>query len=117
MFTMEKPINLLWTSGWDSTFRLLELLLVHKRYIQPYYVIDRTRKSLEFELKAMEKIKSLVFKKDPQTKRLLQSTVFKELPEIKPNIIISEQYKRLAAIEHLGIQYEWLPRFAEEMKI
>lgn len=111
---MNTPVNLLWTSGSDSTFRLLELLLIQKRPVQPYYIMDRTRKSLDFEIKAMENIKELVFRKYPDTKKLLRPTIFKELQEIKPDERISYQYKRLADIDHLGKQYEWLPKFAEQ---
>lgn len=111
---MHKPINLLWTSGSDSTFRLLEALLMQKRPVQPYYIMDRTRKSLDFEIEAMKKIKRLIFEKDPSTKTLLQPTIFKELQDIKPNEKISQQYKKLVAIDHLGKQYEWLPTFAEQ---
>jgi muconolactone delta-isomerase len=114
---MEKPVNLLWTSGADSTFRLLELLLIQKREVQPYYIVDRQRKSFNLEKKAMEKIKQLIFKKDPNAKRLIRPTIFQELDEIKPNPFISEQYKRLASIDHLGAQYEWLPKFAEDAKL
>ena len=31
---------LLWTGGWDSTFRLLSLLLREQREVQPYYILD-----------------------------------------------------------------------------
>src|SRR5687768_6748698 len=109
---MKKPVNLLWTSGADSTFRLMELLLIQKRIVQPYYIIDRTRRSLDFEINAMERIKQQVLKKDPETKKLLLPTIYKELSQIKPYPGITAMYKRLAAIDHLGVQYEWLPRFA-----
>ena len=111
---MNKPINLLWTGGSDSTFELLHLLLIKKRSVQPYYILDRRRKSLDLEIKTMDKIKQLIFLKDPSTEKLLLPTIFKELNEIKYNERISNQYKRLAQIEHLGKQYEWLPQFAEQ---
>src|SRR5690606_13578695 len=34
------PVNLLWTGGWDSTFRLLSLVVQQHRCVQPYYVLD-----------------------------------------------------------------------------
>src|SRR5688572_33020809 len=37
------PVALLWTGGWDSTFRLLMLLLVERRAVQSYYIVDRLR--------------------------------------------------------------------------
>ena len=35
---VDSPRRLLWTGGWDSTYRLLDLLLVQKQHVQPYYV-------------------------------------------------------------------------------
>ncbi len=95
---IHKPVNLLWTSGWDSTFRLLDLLLVQKRPVQPYYVIDPGRRSLQFELAALDKIRALVFEKDPQTKQLLLPTIYKKIPDIAPNEALTQQYKKLAAL-------------------
>ena len=39
------PVQILWTGGWDSTFRLLQLLLELKLEVIPHYVIDDTRES------------------------------------------------------------------------
>lgn len=114
---MEKPANLLWTSGWESTYRLLDLVLTQQRSVQPYYIISRSRKSCEIEIETMDKIKQLVFKRAPEAKNLILPTIFKERSEISSNEFISNQYKRLAGIYHLGDQYEYLARFAEEAGI
>ena len=37
-----RAVKLLWTGGWDSTFRLLQLLLLYEKKVQPYYIIDPT---------------------------------------------------------------------------
>ncbi|MDO1449468.1 hypothetical protein Q0590_24545 [Rhodocytophaga aerolata] len=114
---MEKPVNLFWTSGWDSTFRLLDLLLVQQRTVQPFYVKDHLRKSLHMEIQTMEKLTGMIFKKAPHTKQLLLPTKFKDLKGIKPNEQIQQQYARLKSVRHLGAQYEWLACFAEEEKL
>jgi hypothetical protein len=114
---MQKPANLLWTSGWESTYRLLDLVLIQKRPVQPFYIISRSRKSCEIEMQTMEKIKALLFYKSPEAKKLVLPTVYKERSEIKPNECITDQYKRLAGNFHLGDQYEYLARFAEEAGI
>lgn len=111
---METPVNLLWTSGWDSTFRLLELLVVQQRPVQPYYVIDRTRKSFTVELQTMEKLKKMTFSKFPHARKLLLPTIVQELEDISPNKELTECYTRLAARKRLGAQYEWLARFAKQ---
>ena len=50
----KKIVNLLWTGGWDSTFRLCQLILVKRKNVQPYYIIDNKRKSLQKELITMD---------------------------------------------------------------
>ncbi|MCV2490722.1 hypothetical protein OF117_15285 [Geodermatophilus sp. YIM 151500] len=51
-------VELLWTGGWDSTFRLLQLLLVERRAVQPIYVVDPGRRSTRHELRAMAAIRA-----------------------------------------------------------
>lgn len=114
---MDKPVNLLWTSGWDSTFRLLSLVLIQQKTVQPFYVKDHQRASLEMEIKTMDKIKEMVFKKAPQAKNLILPTIYKDRREIKPDEAINAQYKRLLAMNPLGDQYEWLARYAEQAGI
>ena len=67
--------RLFFTGGWDSTFRLLELLLVEKRPVQPIYVIDPDRWSLQEEQKAMADIKTTVVERFPETADLLKPTM------------------------------------------
>ena len=70
-----KPINILWTSGWDSTFQLLNLLLVEKKQVQPYYIMFSQRKSLRRELQAIEEIKIKLFDLYPESEKLLLPTI------------------------------------------
>lgn len=114
---MKELVNLLWTGGWDSTFRLLYVLLVQKKTVQPYYVISSVRKSSEQEMQTMDKIKTLLFQKFPESKPLLLPTVYKKVGDIKVDDAITQQYKRLAAAQHLGNQYDFLARFADEAGI
>jgi hypothetical protein len=110
-------INLFWTGGWDSTFRLLYLLLVEGKKVRPYYILDTERESTIFELKAREAIKDNLFKKYPETKKLLLPTIIVLKTDIKPNETVTSKYQRLASAAHIGIQYEWLSRFAHEFRL
>jgi hypothetical protein len=114
---MEKAVNLLWTSGWDSTYRLLELLLVHEKPVQPYYLFDRNRQSYELEVKAMDNIKALLFKKSPKAEKLMRPTIYKEVSKIKPNAHISGQFQEILKLKRNGTQYEWLARYADEIGV
>ncbi len=48
-------VTLLWSGGWDGTFRLLQLAS-EPICIQPIYVIDENRGSTEYERESMRKI-------------------------------------------------------------
>ncbi|WP_242927498.1 7-cyano-7-deazaguanine synthase [Pontibacter vulgaris] len=114
---MSKPVNMLWTSGWDSTFRLLQLLLLEKKEVQTYYIIDNNRKSTPVELKTMEKIRRLVKSNWPAEAKLMLPTKIVKKESIQPNDTITQQYWRMATKERLGIQYEWIARMAAEFGI
>jgi hypothetical protein len=56
-------VNLFWTGGYDSTFRLLQLVLIENKCVNPIYLnfdgldgINIRRKNVQYELNAMEKI-------------------------------------------------------------
>jgi 7-cyano-7-deazaguanine synthase in queuosine biosynthesis len=80
-----KPINLLWSGGWDSTFRLLQILLLEKKPIRPFYIIDPSRKSLSLEFCAMSEIKKILKAEHPETNALLSQTEFYNKIDIKYN--------------------------------
>ena len=107
-------VNLLWTGGLDSTFRLLEALLIEKRVVKPYYMLDTARFSLRNEIKAMSKIKNLLFEKHPFTKELLMPIEYVDVDDIKTDQTIQKAFKELSSIRHLGIQYRWLAEFCVE---
>ena len=66
MMNEGRVINIFWTGGLDSTFRVVELSRCPCT-IQPYYVVIGKRKSLHCELKAIKTI-SQILRKDKRTK-------------------------------------------------
>ena len=115
---MESTTNLLWTGGWDSTFRLLWLLVVLKRAVRPYYLIDTDRISAGEEIKTIEKIREMIFRKYPDARGLLLLVKFRLVSEIKPDQGITDRFNALRSIDsELGGQYEWLARFAAQSRI
>jgi hypothetical protein len=107
------PVKILWTGGWDSTFQLLELLLVQKSEVIPYYLIEEERRSTRLELLTMKKIKAMVRAYDPQTEKLLAPTRIYALGDIPPNPKVTEAFERIKAGQFMGRQYDWLARFCE----
>src|SRR4249919_454123 len=66
--------RLFWTGGWDSTYRLLWLLLVEGRHVEPIYLVDETRRSLHVERRTMQHLRERLAEIDPQTRNLLLPT-------------------------------------------
>nr|WP_288836314.1 7-cyano-7-deazaguanine synthase [uncultured Flavobacterium sp.] len=102
--------QLLWTSGWDSTFRLLQIILIEKKSVQPIYVIDKTRKSLTVELKGIEKILKKIKELHPEAyQRILPVWYVDEVLTINDKIKESASY--INSFIRLGSQYSWLAQF------
>ncbi len=111
------PINLLWTGGWDSTFRLLYLLIVERKPVQPIYIVDSERPSTSYEIRAMESIRKEVLKLYPASISLFLTTIFDKKDQIRPNPDITEQYQLIKSKVRIGIQYDWLARYAIQKNI
>lgn len=114
---MVAPSNVLWTSGWDSTYRVAELVLVQEKEVQPWYVVDSARRSTRVELNEIKRIRAALIKKDPAVEKRLRELrlIYKE--DIPLEGTLSEGYKRLADRSHLGSQYDWLARLAKSENV
>ena len=109
--------NVLWTGGWDSTFRVLDLVLNKKEEVQPYYVIDKERPSVPFEIKAMDKIREMVAEKDSNVANLIRDYIMIEIDKIPENEKVTCSYNNLRSMTHLGNQYDFLARYVCSMDI
>lgn len=108
-----KPIDLLWTSGWDSTFRIADLVIRQARTVQPWYVRDDNRRSTGRELSTMQEIRTAIADIDPSAgTRILPLREFSR-ETIPADAEITSNYRRLAQESHLGNQYDWLARLAK----
>jgi hypothetical protein len=110
-------VHLLWTGGWDSTFQLLLLLLIHRQEVIPIYLIDAERRSTGMEIRTMKRIKDLILSEYPNTSELFKPTRFYSMADIAPDMEISDAFQAVLDKNFLGSQYEWLPRFCKEKKI
>lgn len=111
-------VNLLWTGGWDSTFRLLQLSL-SKIEIQPYYFIDKGRKSRDIEIRKMKLILEKI-RKNKMFKANINEIIFikvKDVLENMKNEEISTIYKELKEKYKLGSQYEWISLYCNYKNI
>lgn len=111
-------VNILWTGGLDSTFRVIELMTVlpDGYTIQPYYIFDEHRKSSSYEIRAMKEITELANSK-ANNSVIIKPLIITKKSEIPMASDISVAYERLRHKYNLGGQYDWLARFAESSKI
>lgn len=114
---MERPVRLLWTGGWDSTFRLMMLVLVHEQPVQPYYLIDETRESFPLEIRTMAEIKEAVAVRWPSARRLILPTIYGARRDLRLDQAITRSYRNLYDRSRLGGQYDWLARWLAQLGI
>ncbi|KEO73195.1 hypothetical protein [Anditalea andensis] len=112
-----EPINLLWTGGYDSTFRLLQVIMEYKHPVQPFYILDTGRGSTIKEIDTRHRIVKAITQRYPYADRLILPTKFYALSDIKKDDVTTGKFKELNKQLHLGSQYDWLSRFAEQFKI
>jgi hypothetical protein len=115
--TEERITNLLWTGGWDSTFRLLQLLLIQKNRVHPFYLIDADRRSTGIEIKTMRDIKRRLFEEHPYTRELLFPTHYMEIADVEPDSEISDVFQAILKDKVMGGQYDWIARFCKQSGI
>jgi hypothetical protein len=109
----------MWTGGWDSTFRLLQLLLVEQQDVQPYYVIDRLthRPAVPAERHAMREIRELLARRHPQEAGRLLAAIECPFESIAPDPQITRHFEASLRSGFIGGQYEWLARFCLQQGI
>jgi len=109
---MADEVHLLWTGGWDSTYRLLEILAQTQRNIQPHYIVDRERTSWDLEMEAMDRLRSAVAERRPEWAGRVRETWVTERREIVRDAEIERAFATIRAGEYIGQQYCWLARYA-----
>lgn len=112
---MKRTINVLWTGGLDSSCRIAELSQ-YDIIVQPYYMLDKGRKSIKQELKAIKSI-SRIIRNNPKTRCELKDPIITDINNVKKNSVITNAWKYIHDKYSLGIQYDWLARFAEQYNI
>lgn len=107
-------VPLLWTGGWDSTFRLIELARSGK-VIQPYYISNQDRGSLPKELRVMAQLRD-------EVNRRYKDGLVKEINVCKKKDItiyddIDRAYRELLKRGWVGDQYVYIASFARMRNI
>jgi hypothetical protein len=106
------PVNVLWTGGWDSTFRVLQLSVERRRPVQPHYLLDADRLSLRNELRAIRAIRRGLAARDPEAAALILPHRMMAVHDIPPDPLHAERMARIHALTPLFDQYDFLTRYA-----
>ena len=109
-----RPVELFWTGGFDSTFRLLALLLDHRLPVQPSYLYDEHRASAPIEVATMARIRATLAATHPQTRDLLLPTRTEPLPAHTPDDDIQRAFDALLRDHRIGDQYAFLSRWCRQ---
>ena len=117
---MKKRFNLFWTGGFDSTFRLIELLHNPFAEVQPYYITchtDIARVNMSAEMESHQKIVALI----PNHKELVGTLLpvkYIDISDIPKDSTVSndynEQCKNPLYLDH-SYQFDWMARLAKHI--
>ncbi len=113
----DTDIRVLWTGGWDSTFRVLYVSLVEGKRVEPHYIVDTTRPSSLRELQTISDIRSLLKTSHKEAYERIAPLQITSTTVIPEDPFISNAWKRLKQRSHLGYQYDWLARYAKSKQL
>lgn len=105
-----ETVAILWTGGWDSTYRVIELSQKPIN-IQPVYILDSGRGSNQREQAAIRTITELLQNRSETRAEFLPIDVIK-VEDIKEDEAITEAWKKLHDEFEYGIQHDWIARLA-----
>jgi len=111
------PVRLFWTGGWDSTYRLLWLVLVEGRHVEPIYLVDEGRRSLHVERRTMQHLRERLAELEPRTRALLLPTWEVSVAGLAPDPDITQAFHRILRRYAIGTQYEWIARFCRQYDV
>lgn len=112
----KQVINILWTGGWDSTYRVIDLSF-KEVVIQPYYLRDN-RLSEAMELSVIRNLTEKIRNRKTNKSELLE-VIIVEIEDRKVNFeysssynVLDEYWKNRSGGKSIGSQYEWLSIFS-----
>jgi 7-cyano-7-deazaguanine synthase in queuosine biosynthesis len=111
-------VHLLWTGGWDSTFRLLQLLVETEARVQPIYVVDEKRASTPREIDTMRTLRREIVETLPGAEaRLLPTRYGGSFGAITIEPHHRRQWRALQEDARVGYQHPNLASYAEQNDI
>lgn len=112
-----QPIHLLWTGGWDSTYRLLALAVEHQLPVQPYYAYNGGRRSAAHELEARHAILAALAEGWPEAAARIRPSIIVDKDELPDDPDLRASFERLMAEHPMGDQYIYLGLMVRQLGI
>ncbi|QDB79921.1 hypothetical protein FE251_11460 [Georgenia wutianyii] len=109
---MTAAANVLWTAGWDSTYRVADLVFTYRKPVRPHYVKDWRRASTRLEMLRQQEIREEIARIDPDAARLLLPTVVHHYDDIPADPAARKQHEGARQLGFLGTQYLFLTAMA-----
>lgn len=107
-----KKVNLLWTGGFDSTFRLCQLSRMEDVEVQPIYFCFRSvRANEKREKEAQAKILPILRSK-PETKATILNPIYFEEKNLPKDPEAEAAFEKWKVEKHVPMQNRWLCRLA-----
>jgi len=112
----ENKVNLFWTGGWDSTFRLVQLLMTTGSVVQPHYIV-RTEDVTGIEISTMIRIRRAIVRGYPEVEPRFLPTIYTNEDLITRYSDIAEQVEKIREHVKVNEQYHILADYCRERKI
>ncbi|WP_282043983.1 hypothetical protein [Winogradskyella flava] len=106
-----KPV--LWTGGWDSTFRVIELFN-RGIQLQPIYIKDSSRGSMEKEIETISLLTDLIQERFKESKGKILPVKLIDRKDIKSDLYLKMMYKSIKRNQSIGTQYKWLSYLSKD---
>ncbi|WP_019625787.1 hypothetical protein [Thioalkalivibrio sp. ALJT] len=111
------PVSLLWTGGWDSTFRLLQLVEDEGKVVQPYYVDDPERPSATIEKRTLRDLRLRIIEEGRAGAEQIKPPIILARPTLDSDDPILSAHAAINENTRLGNQYTWLAKAVEKAAV
>ena len=109
-------VDLFWTGGLDSTFRLIQLLKTTTHMVQPHYIV-RHEASTGVEIDTMIRIRRFTISKYPEVRSRFLPTIYYNEDCIPTYKEIDEEIEEIRKITKVNEQYQILSRYCRKFNI
>lgn len=104
-------VNILWTGGWDSSYRVLHLAIVERVHVAPIYFRSPWRQTTKHELDAIRNILASLEKTRPEAAaRIRPLRVFDMENNLDPADPFVADHNQLRRNVRIGAQYALIAR-------